>query len=130
MKSASETWSSTTSAGLSKSLSKVTAVIFLALAVVARSSRLFAPAVAVGAGLGLLVPDLREKAMLGDAGANVMGAMCGVAVMVAFWDPGPRWAVLAIVLGLNLLSEAVSFTSVIDSVGPLRWFDRLGSLRD
>ncbi len=109
---------------------KVTVVLFVVLAVVAGTSRLFAPAVAVGAGLGLLVPDLREKMMLGDAGANVMGAMCGVAALVAFWSPSSRWVVLAVVLGINLLSEVVSFSTVIDSTPPLRWFDRVGSLRD
>jgi len=30
---------------------------------------------------------------------------------------------------LNLLSEVVSFSTVIDRVPPLRWFDRLGSVR-
>lgn len=109
---------------------KVTAALFVVLALVAGTSRLFAPAVAVGAGLGLLAPDLREKMMLGDAGANVMGAMCGVAALVAFWSPGARWVVLAVVLGINLLSEVVSFSTVIDSAAPLRWLDRLGSLRD
>ena len=67
--------------------------------------------------------------MLGDAGANVMGAMCGIAALVAFWGSGQRWAVLAVLLGLNVLSEVVSFSKVIDGVGPLRWFDRLGSTR-
>lgn len=109
---------------------KFTAVLFLVFAVLAWSSALFMPAIAIGAGIGLLVPDLRERVMLGDAGANPLGAMCGVAALVTYWEPGPRWIVLAVVLGLNLLSEVVSFTSVIDSVAPLRWFDRLGSQRD
>jgi UDP-N-acetylmuramyl pentapeptide phosphotransferase/UDP-N-acetylglucosamine-1-phosphate transferase len=108
---------------------KFTAVAFVALALVARSSVLFVPAVAIGAGLGLLVPDLRERAMLGDAGANPLGAVCGVAALWAVPDPRARWAVLVVVGGLNLLSEVVSFSTLIDSVGPLRWFDRLGSLR-
>lgn len=108
---------------------KFTATIFAVLAVVAWTSWMFAPAVAVGAGLGLLGPDLKEEAMLGDAGANVMGAMCGIAALVAFWGSGQRWAVLAVLLGLNVASEVVSFSRVIDGVGPLRWFDRLGSMR-
>jgi len=108
---------------------KFTATIFVVLSVVAWTSWMFPPAVAVGAGLGLLGPDLKEEAMLGDAGANVMGAMCGIAALVAFWGSGQRWAVLAVLLGLNVLSEVVSFSKVIDGVGPLRWFDRLGSTR-
>jgi len=108
---------------------KFTATIFVVLSVVAWTSWMLPPAVAVGAGLGLLGPDLKEEAMLGDAGANVMGAMCGIAALVAFWGSGQRWAVLAVLLGLNVLSEVVSFSKVIDGVGPLRWFDRLGSTR-
>ncbi|UDY36249.1 hypothetical protein [Dermatobacter hominis] len=108
---------------------KFTAVAFVALALVVRDSILFMPAVAIGAGLGLLAPDLRERAMLGDAGANPLGAVCGLAALWAVPDPWARWLVLAVVLALNLLSEVVSFSTVIDSVGPLRWFDRLGSLR-
>lgn len=108
---------------------KVSAIAFLGLALVARNSILFMPAVAIGAGLGLLLPDLRERAMLGDAGANPLGAVCGLTALWAVPDPRARWVVLAVVAGLNLLSEVVSFSSVIDGVGPLRWFDRLGSLR-
>ena len=98
---------------------KFTATIFVVLSVVAWTSWMLPPAVAVGAGLGLLGPDLKEEAMLGDAGANVMGAMCGIAALVAFWGSGQRWAVLAVLLGLNVLSEVVSFSKVIDGVGPL-----------
>lgn len=108
---------------------KFTATLFVVLAAVAATSWLFVPAVAVGAGAGLLAPDLREKAMLGDAGSNVMGAMCGIAALVAFPAAPARWIVLAVLVGLNLLSEAVSFSAVIDAVAPLRWFDRLGSQR-
>lgn len=108
---------------------KVTALGFAVLGVVAAEPMLFMPAVAVGAGLGLLVPDLRERVMLGDAGANVLGAMCGIAALVAFDGSVARWMLLLGVLGLNVASEVVSFGRVIDAVAPLRWFDRLGSLR-
>jgi len=109
---------------------KATTVSFSVLALVAWSSILLMPAVAVGAGIGLLGIDLRERAMLGDAGANPLGAMCGVAALVAFRDPAQRWVVVGVFLVLNLLSEVVSFSSVIDGVGPLRWLDRLGSRRN
>lgn len=108
---------------------KVTTALFVVLALVAWSSILLMPAVAVGAGLGLVGIDLRERVMLGDAGANPLGAMCGVAALVAFRDPTQRWVVVGLFLGLNLLSEVVSYSSVIDGFGPLRWLDRLGSRR-
>jgi UDP-GlcNAc:undecaprenyl-phosphate/decaprenyl-phosphate GlcNAc-1-phosphate transferase len=80
-----------------------------------------------GAAVALLVPDLRERLMLGDAGSNVLGAVAGLAVVMAFGFT-VRVVVLAVVLALNLASEAVSFSRVIDRVPPLRWFDRLGRL--
>lgn len=78
-------------------------------------------AVAVPAAL-LLWPDLRERLMLGDAGANAFGAALGVRLAVA----EPVWPVVAVVVGLTLLSEWVSFSRVVDAVPPLRWLDRLG----
>ena len=105
---------------------KVSAAVFVVAAVVAGTATLAAPAVGIGAGLGLLRPDLREEAMLGDAGANPLGALCGLGLLCAAPSPAARWLVLAVLLGLNLLSEKVSFSRVIDAVAPLRWADRLG----
>jgi UDP-N-acetylmuramyl pentapeptide phosphotransferase/UDP-N-acetylglucosamine-1-phosphate transferase len=82
-------------------------------------------ALVTGAALGLLVPDLREELMVGDTGANPMGAAVGLGVVVAF-GPVVRVAVLVLVLALNLVSEKVSFTAVIERTGPLRRLDQLG----
>jgi UDP-N-acetylmuramyl pentapeptide phosphotransferase/UDP-N-acetylglucosamine-1-phosphate transferase len=65
--------------------------------------------------------------MLGDTGANVLGAAVGWGLVVAVGSAG-EWAALVVVVLLNLVSERVSFTRVIDAVAPLRWFDRLGAL--
>ena len=108
---------------------KVVGLAFGIAAVVSRSPVLAAPAGGIGAGLGLLRADLSERCMLGDAGANPLGALCGLAALAAAPASSTRWAILGIVLFANLLSESVSFSSVIDSVRPLRWFDRLGSQR-
>lgn len=73
--------------------------------------------------------DLGERGMLGDAGSNAMGAIVGY--LFAESLPLPWLAALAVVLlGLNVLSEKVSFSSIIDAVGPLRLVDRLGRTGD
>ncbi|MCL4079126.1 hypothetical protein MX659_05945 [Coriobacteriia bacterium Es71-Z0120] len=69
--------------------------------------------------------DLGERAMLGDAGANAMGAVAGLVIVSALPLPGVA-AFGAAVLALNLLSERVSFSAVIERVGVLAWLDALG----
>ena len=85
------------------------------------------PLVVLGGGAAMLWPDLRERCMLGDTGANVLGAAVGWGLVVAVGAAG-EWTALVVVVLLNLVSERVSFTRVIDGVAPLRWFDRLGTL--
>jgi UDP-GlcNAc:undecaprenyl-phosphate/decaprenyl-phosphate GlcNAc-1-phosphate transferase len=105
---------------------KVALLSFLALAVATGlDPALAGTAVVVGAGAALLVPDLREQVMLGDAGANVLGAALGMGVVVAC-GPGVRSVVLVVLVVLNLASELVSFSRVIERVPPLRAADRLG----
>lgn len=94
-------------------------------ALAARRTPLVAPAVVVGAALALLRDDLHERLMLGDAGANVLGGVVGLAVVLST-APAVRGVVLIVVAALNLLSEAVSFSAVIDRIAPLRALDRLG----
>ena len=84
-----------------------------------------AVAAPVGAALALLPEDLGERAMLGDAGANALGAMLGVAAAASLRRPA-RIAVLAAITGLTAASEVVSFTKVIERTPPLRWLDMLG----
>ena len=82
----------------------------------------------MGASLGLLPEDLRERLMLGDTGANVIGAILGLAIVLGSRD-SIRLAVMLVLLVVNVAAELVSFSRVIDAVAPLRWFDRWGSRR-
>lgn len=77
-----------------------------------------------GAAAGSLPADLSARAMLGDTGANGLGAALGVTFL-----PAPRWlrvALLAGVLGLNAASEKVSFTAVIADHAVLNRIDEWG----
>jgi UDP-N-acetylmuramyl pentapeptide phosphotransferase/UDP-N-acetylglucosamine-1-phosphate transferase len=78
-----------------------------------------------GAALAVLWPDLRERAMLGDSGANLLGFLAGAEIVRRLPEPWLPVAV-AVVVGLNLLAETVTFSRTIDAVPPLRWFDGLG----
>jgi UDP-N-acetylmuramyl pentapeptide phosphotransferase/UDP-N-acetylglucosamine-1-phosphate transferase len=94
----------------------------------AAAPELLGLAVVSGAALALVVPDLRERMMLGDAGANPLGATLGLATVLAVSPTTRNW-VLAVLLALNLVSERVSFSRVIERVPPLRAIDRAGRRR-
>jgi hypothetical protein len=84
-----------------------------------------AVAAPLGAALALLGEDLGERAMLGDAGANALGALLGVAAAASLSRPA-RVALLTGIASLTAASEKVSFTAVIERTPALRWLDMLG----
>lgn len=82
-------------------------------------------AAVVGAALGSLPSDLAGRSMMGDCGANALGA--GLATSAAAVLPRPARALaLVAVLALNLASERVSFSAVIDRTPVLSRLDRWG----
>lgn len=100
----------------------------LKVTVLAGSPLLASGAVAgapLGAAVALLPDDLGEAAMLGDGGANALGAALGVAAAARLPAAG-LVALLTVLVGLTAASERVSFTRVIESYTPLRRLDELG----
>ena len=81
---------------------------------------IFAGPVLVGAWF-----TLRERAMLGDTGSNLLGAIGGVWLLTTL-APDARLIALAAVIGLTIYGELRSISTTIDSVPPLRWLDSLG----
>jgi UDP-N-acetylmuramyl pentapeptide phosphotransferase/UDP-N-acetylglucosamine-1-phosphate transferase len=79
----------------------------------------------LGAAAGLLPEDLGEEIMLGDAGANALGALLGTAFVARAGTVG-RLAALAGLVALTAASEKVSFTQVIERTAGLRELDALG----
>lgn len=69
--------------------------------------------------------DLAAQGMLGDAGANAMGAVAGVLIVIGLPFYG-LVAYLIVMFALNLASERISFSRIIESTPALAWFDRLG----
>lgn len=68
---------------------------------------------------------LRERAMLGDTGSNLLGAVGGVWLLTTL-SPDARLVALAVVSGLTIYGELRSISATIESVPPLRWLDSLG----
>lgn len=105
---------------------KVAIVVYVPLALLAGTSATgLALAVVLGAAVGLLPADLGERSMLGDTGANALGAALGVAAVLTL-SPTSRTVVVVVLLALTIASEVVSFSRVITAVAPLRFLDQLG----
>lgn len=82
----------------------------------------------VGAVVGLFTFDLSEHLMLGDAGANALGAVLGLGVVLTT-QPSTQIVVLVALVVVNVAGERVSFSEVIARVPVLRAFDQLGRHR-
>jgi UDP-GlcNAc:undecaprenyl-phosphate GlcNAc-1-phosphate transferase len=85
----------------------------------------FGAAPAVGAAAGSLPTDLAAQSMLGDCGANALGAAVGTAAAQGL-SRRARLGAFVLVAALNLVSERVSFTAVIERTPLLRELDQLG----
>jgi hypothetical protein len=81
---------------------------------------IFVGPVLVGAWL-----TLGEKAMLGDTGSNLIGAIAGVWLLTVL-GADARLVALIVVLALTIYGELRSISQTIESVPPLRWLDSLG----
>ena len=89
----------------------------------------FAPLELLGIFVGPVIVGawltLGERAMLGDTGSNLIGAIAGVWLLTVL-GADARLIALAAVLALTIYGEIRSISATIDSVPPLRWLDSLG----
>lgn len=110
-------------------VTKISLVCFALLVVTAGAApELAGAAITMGAAAALLLPDLRERLMLGDTGANPLGGALGLAAVLAYSE-GTRLVILGALALFNLASELVSFSATIERVAPLRALDLLGRRR-
>lgn len=101
------------------------ATLVAAVVVVGGSTgAIVASAGAAGAGAAVFAFDVRARAMLGDAGANPLGAVLGLG-LASLPGPGP-WVAIVLLAGLNLASERWSFSAAIEANPVLRALDRWG----
>jgi UDP-GlcNAc:undecaprenyl-phosphate GlcNAc-1-phosphate transferase len=68
---------------------------------------------------------LRERAMLGDTGSNLVGALAGVSLLVTLGETG-RYVALGVVVVLTIYGEFRSISKTIDGVPLLRSLDSIG----
>ena len=81
----------------------------------------------VSAAAILLPLDVRERGMLGDAGANTLGFVLGVLLLLEL----PLWGLViacGVVIVLHGLAETVTFSRIIRRTAALRWLDDLGRI--
>ena len=105
---------------------KVGLVAWIPIAILAGTGAVgVAVAPVMGAFAGLLGDDLRERLMIGDTGANVIGAVLGLACVLEV-GRGARNVILVVLVVLNVAAEFVSFSRVIERVPVLRALDHAG----
>lgn len=71
---------------------------------------------------------LRDRAMLGDTGSNLAGAIAGVCLLTGLDETGRLIALAAVIL-LTIYGEFRSISKTIDRVPPLRFIDSLGRVK-
>ncbi|HEY7256143.1 MAG TPA: hypothetical protein VH476_05615 [Solirubrobacterales bacterium] len=81
---------------------------------------IFAGPVLVGAWF-----TLRERAMLGDTGSNLVGAIAGVWLLTSLGGD-ERLIALTVIAGVTVYGEMRSISTTVESFPPLRWLDSLG----
>ncbi|MGH2978027.1 MAG: hypothetical protein ACRDLQ_00130 [Solirubrobacterales bacterium] len=79
----------------------------------------------IGPALVLLPYDLRERAMLGDAGSNVLGAVAGLWLVLALGPTGEAVA-LAVLAVLTVYGEFRSISAMVDRNPLMRRLDSIG----
>jgi hypothetical protein len=79
----------------------------------------------IGPALVVAAFTLKERAMLGDTGSNLVGALAGISLLVTLGETG-RWIALAVILALTVYGEFRSISDAIERIPPLRWIDSLG----
>ncbi|HEY8531536.1 MAG TPA: hypothetical protein VIL08_04735, partial [Limnochorda sp.] len=99
----------------------------LAVSFLADPSRSLPALPGLAAALAVIRWDLKEEGILGDAGANALGALAGWTLVQAL-APAGELVALSLLAGLHLFAERASLSEGIEGRPFLKWLDRLGRL--
>lgn len=80
-----------------------------------------------GAALLYLRYDLNEVCMLGDTGSNILGITLGY-YSVQFFGMSARFLLLALLVSLNIMSERMSISDLINRSRVLSYIDSIGKV--
>lgn len=109
---------------------KVFFLMWLPIAIVGWKTPYLPLSSVVAASAGAWLPaDLKEKGMLGDGGANLLGAAAGAGFALVL-PSSAKIAVAVALIVLTLISERVSFSTIIEKWAFLDKMDRLGRSRE
>jgi UDP-N-acetylmuramyl pentapeptide phosphotransferase/UDP-N-acetylglucosamine-1-phosphate transferase len=104
---------------------KALVLLGLGLTIAAGTRALYSLGLFAGPALIAGVYDLRERAMLGDTGASVLGALAGLWLVLCLSTLGQAIA-LAALLAIALYGEFRSLSALIERLPLLRHLDSLG----
>jgi UDP-N-acetylmuramyl pentapeptide phosphotransferase/UDP-N-acetylglucosamine-1-phosphate transferase len=82
----------------------------------------------LGPALAGMALTLREDAMLGDTGSNLLGAVAGIWLLTGLGETG-RLIALAVIAALTIYGEFRSISRAVEAIPPLRSLDSLGRIR-
>jgi hypothetical protein len=104
---------------------KVYIPLQLAIMIFGSPALLTSSASLIGVAVALIGPDLKEKIMLGDSGANVLGAALGFSIAIGC-DWSIKIPVLIALIVLQQLTEHISISKVVEETTLLRMLDDAG----
>lgn len=105
------------------------AMLVAAIGIVAGPASWVVASAGLWGGLAALLPrDLAEEIMLGDSGANMLGAVAGLGLALALPESARVTVIVSLVL-LTLASERWSFSRAIEANALLRSLDLWGRPR-
>jgi UDP-N-acetylmuramyl pentapeptide phosphotransferase/UDP-N-acetylglucosamine-1-phosphate transferase len=90
---------------------------------------LWAVGLFLGPALVLGVYDLRERGMLGDTGANLLGALAGIWIVLTL-SPAGLIVALALLVVVTIYGEFCSISELVERAPVLRHLDSIGRPND
>lgn len=104
---------------------KTSGLLAVIAAPISAAAWLLPAAATLGSSSAVASLDLKERGMLGDSGANSLGAIVGLGLSAGA-AAATGWMIVVVLAALNLASERWSFSAIIEKVPVLKWLDMAG----